>query len=85
MSALPGRLRRLLWVMCINGALLALEGVLQRTSGSSNSRARLNPSRASSKRFRAANGWLATRNPRPQARQILELTALERILAVDER
>jgi anti-anti-sigma factor len=40
---------------------------------------------AASKRLKAANGWLATRNPRPQARQILELTALERILAVDER
>src|SRR2546426_807744 len=38
MSALPGRLparlRGLLWVLCINGALLALEGILQRTSGS---------------------------------------------------
>src|SRR5207253_127539 len=30
---LPSRLRRLLWVVCINGALLALEGILQRTSG----------------------------------------------------
>ncbi|MCI0745847.1 MAG: O-antigen ligase family protein [Verrucomicrobia subdivision 3 bacterium] len=31
---LPGRLRRLLWVMCINGALLAVEGIAQRLSGS---------------------------------------------------
>lgn len=29
----PARLRRLLWVLCLNGALLALEGILQRTSG----------------------------------------------------
>jgi len=27
---LPMRLRRLLWVLCLNGALLALEGILQR-------------------------------------------------------
>ena len=31
--ALPMRLRRLLWVLCLNGALLALEGILQRLSG----------------------------------------------------
>jgi O-antigen ligase len=31
--SLPGRLRRLLWVLCVNGALLALEGALQRGSG----------------------------------------------------
>ena len=31
---LPARLQRLLWVICINGALLALEGIVQRTSGS---------------------------------------------------
>lgn len=31
---LPSRLRRLLWVLCLNGALLALEGILQRASGS---------------------------------------------------
>ena len=31
--ALPTRLRRLLWVLCINGALLALEGTLQRLDG----------------------------------------------------
>lgn len=31
---LPERLRRLLWVMCINGALLAGEGIAQRLSGS---------------------------------------------------
>jgi O-antigen ligase len=30
---LPGRLRRLLWVLCINGALLAIEGIVQRLSG----------------------------------------------------
>jgi len=30
---LPRRLRRLLWVLSVNGALLALEGVLQRISG----------------------------------------------------
>lgn len=30
---LPARLRRLLWVLCINGALLAIEGMLQRFSG----------------------------------------------------
>lgn len=33
-GGLPARLRRLLWVLCINGALVALEGILQRTSGS---------------------------------------------------
>jgi hypothetical protein len=32
---LPGRLRQLLWVLCINGALLGLEGIIQRASGSS--------------------------------------------------
>jgi len=30
---LPARLRRLLWFLCINGALLALEGTLQRLDG----------------------------------------------------
>lgn len=30
---LPQRLRRLLWVICINGALLSLEGTLQRLDG----------------------------------------------------
>jgi len=30
---LPGRLRRLLWVLCINGALLGIEGIVQRLSG----------------------------------------------------
>lgn len=30
---LPARLRRLLWVVCINGAIIALEGILQRLSG----------------------------------------------------
>ena len=30
---LPPRLRRLLWVICINGALLALEGLFQRADG----------------------------------------------------
>ncbi|MCX6902881.1 MAG: O-antigen ligase family protein [Verrucomicrobia bacterium] len=30
---LPSRLRLLLWVLCINGALLGLEGIIQRTSG----------------------------------------------------
>lgn len=29
----PARLKRLLWVLCINGALLSLEGALQRLSG----------------------------------------------------
>jgi hypothetical protein len=32
-SAFPTRLQRLLWVLCLNGALLALEGILQRLSG----------------------------------------------------
>jgi hypothetical protein len=32
---LPGRLRRLLWVLCLNGTLLGLEGIVQRASGSS--------------------------------------------------
>jgi len=30
---IPARLRRLLWVLCLNGGLLALEGILQRSSG----------------------------------------------------
>jgi O-antigen ligase len=30
---LPPRLQRLLWVLCLNSALLATEGILQRTSG----------------------------------------------------
>lgn len=30
---LPDRLQRLLWVVCLNGALLGLEGILQRLSG----------------------------------------------------
>jgi O-antigen ligase len=33
-SRLPARLQRLLWVLCVNGAVLALEGILQRLSGS---------------------------------------------------
>lgn len=32
-GALPVRLRRLLWVLCINGAVLSLEGILQRLDG----------------------------------------------------
>ena len=32
-STFPTRLQRLLWVLCLNGALLALEGILQRLSG----------------------------------------------------
>ena len=32
---LPGRLRQLLWVLCVNGTLLGLEGIVQRASGSS--------------------------------------------------
>jgi hypothetical protein len=31
---LPGRLRQLLWLLCINGALLGLECIVQRASGS---------------------------------------------------
>lgn len=31
---LPGRMRRVIWVMAVNGAVLALEGVLQRLEGS---------------------------------------------------
>ena len=31
---LPGRLRQLLWVLCVNGALLGLECIVQRASGS---------------------------------------------------
>ena len=34
-ASLPMRLRRLLWVLCLNGAVLALEGILQRLSGTS--------------------------------------------------
>ena len=30
----PARLRRLLWVLCINGALVGLEGIIQRLEGS---------------------------------------------------
>lgn len=30
---LPARLRRLLWAVCLNGALVALEGILQRLDG----------------------------------------------------
>src|SRR5262245_1779943 len=33
-SGLPRRLRRLLWVMAINGGLLGMEGILQRLEGS---------------------------------------------------
>lgn len=32
---LPGRLRQLLWLLCLNGALLGLECIIQRASGSS--------------------------------------------------
>ena len=32
-SAFSTRLQRLLWVLCLNGAVLALEGILQRLSG----------------------------------------------------
>jgi hypothetical protein len=32
-AVLPMRLRRLLWVLCLNGAVLALESILQRLSG----------------------------------------------------
>ncbi|MCI0538107.1 MAG: O-antigen ligase family protein [Verrucomicrobiales bacterium] len=32
-SYIPARLRRLLWVLCINGAILAVESILQRLSG----------------------------------------------------
>lgn len=31
---LPGRLRGLLWVLCLNGALLGVEGIVQRAAGS---------------------------------------------------
>ena len=34
-TAIPRRLQRLLWVLCVNGALLALEGILQRLDGTS--------------------------------------------------
>ncbi len=33
--SVPTRLQRLLWVLCINGALLGLEGILQRLDGTS--------------------------------------------------
>jgi hypothetical protein len=33
-AVLPARLRRLLWVLSVNGALLAVEGILQRLDGS---------------------------------------------------
>jgi hypothetical protein len=33
-GALPGRLRALLWLLCVNGALLGVEGIFQRVSGS---------------------------------------------------
>jgi len=32
-SRLPKRLRRLLWLVCLNGALLGMEGILQRIDG----------------------------------------------------
>jgi O-antigen ligase len=32
-AAMPARLRRLLWVLCLNGTALALESILQRLSG----------------------------------------------------
>ena len=32
---LPARLRTLLWLLCINGAVLGIEGIVQRASGSS--------------------------------------------------
>ena len=32
--ALPARLRRLLWILCANGLLLAIEGIVQRLAGS---------------------------------------------------
>jgi len=32
--SLPTRLKRLIWVLCVNGAILAVEGTLQRLSGS---------------------------------------------------
>ena len=33
-SLLPARLRMLLWILCVNGALLGIEGILQRLEGS---------------------------------------------------
>ena len=36
LSALPTRLRTLLWVLAINGALLGIEGIIQRVEGSGN-------------------------------------------------
>src|ERR1039457_2605284 len=35
-EVLPARLRRLLWVLALNGGLLAVEGILQRLSGTVN-------------------------------------------------
>ncbi|MGN6554646.1 MAG: O-antigen ligase family protein [Verrucomicrobiota bacterium] len=32
-STLPDRWRRLLWILCLNGGLLALEGIIQRVDG----------------------------------------------------
>ena len=32
-AQLPDRLRRLLWLLCVNGGLVGLEGILQRLSG----------------------------------------------------
>ena len=34
LGGLPARLRALLWLLCINGALLGVEGIVQRASGS---------------------------------------------------
>jgi anti-sigma B factor antagonist len=38
---------------------------------------------AAAKRLDAANGWLRVRKPAPQARQILELTALDQVLELE--
>jgi anti-anti-sigma regulatory factor len=38
---------------------------------------------AAAKRLEAANGGLTLRNPGPQARQMLQLTGLDRFLAVE--
>lgn len=35
-GGLPSRLRALVWLLCINGALLGVEGIVQRASGSDN-------------------------------------------------
>ena len=35
-AGLPARLRTLLWLLCINGALLGVEGIVQRAAGSDN-------------------------------------------------